>query len=446
MLADDRPEHPMTFVMRLVLSGEFERRAFATAVELAVGRHPLLGAHVRRCGGRGLAWVPALDPRPWIDYGATSDPRTFPGAERIDLGSSSGVRLWVRTARGRTEISAQFHHACCDGLGAFRFLEDLLVAYDRAARPAADAAFRPLDVGLLRHRARFGLSWPRIALRLPVELAGIVVGVAGLLLIRPAPLATPSRPVLDAMARLAVLDCPSHTFEPAESEELLRAARDARATLNDVVLHDMLVTLHAWNVRHDSAARRRGLRIVFPVNLRGPRDGALPAANVVAMVFLDRRVDRFRDRGRELGRITLETRLVKKLRTSLAFVRCVAMLAAIPGALDVLTRARRCYATGVFANLGEVFADAPLPRRQGRLITGRLVLEEVHSTPPVRPLTGVALSLLSYAGRMTLDLNYDRHHLTAEAAGQLLRQLVARLRPTAVSTAPVQAAEPAAVR
>jgi hypothetical protein len=447
MLADDQPEHPMTFIVRLVFSGELDRPAFAAAAAMAVRRHPLLGAHVQRCGRRGLRWIAAADPRPWIDYGAASAPRTFPGAEGIDLGAATGLRIWVRTGPERTEISVQFHHACCDGIGGYRFLEDLLVAYDRVARPGADeAAFRPLDAELLRRRARFGLSWPRVLLRLPAELWGLTVGLAAFALIRPAALASPRQPALDEAARLTALDCPSHTFDRAELAGLRAAARAARATLNDVLLRDLLVALHAWNARHDPAAYRRVLRIAMPMSLRGDDDAALPAANVVGMAFLDHHPHRFRDPRRALALISLETKFLKAFRIPLSAVRCAALLGAVPGAMKLLTRAGRCHATGVLANMGEVFADAALPRRRGRLAPGGLVLESVQSAPPVRPFTSVALTPLSYAGRLTLTMNYDRRQFTAEAAGELLDQIVEQLRRTAASAGPARQGELATVR
>jgi hypothetical protein len=447
MLADDRPDHPMTFTLRLTLSGELDRRAFAAAVAIAVGRHPLLAAHVQRRGRRGLQWVAAPDPRPWIDCGAMSEPRRFPGSERIDLGSATGLRLWVRTSPARTEISAQFHHACCDGVGAYRFLEDLLVAYDRAARPeGVGATFRPLDPGLLRRRARFGLSWPRALLRLLGELWGVAIGLPAFFLIRPAALASPCPPVLDEASRQTVLDCPSHTFDRAESEDLLRAARADRATLTDVLLRDLLTVVHVWNARHDPALRRRGLRIAIPMNLRGAGDEALPAANVVGLVFIDHRPHRFRDPRWLLTVIKIETRFAKTLRVAQSFVRCVAALGAIPGALRLLARSGRCHATATLSNVGEVFADAPLPRRGGRLAAGGLVLEEVRASAPVRPFTSVALAPLSYAGRLTLTMSYDRHRLTAEAADQLLEWIVAQLRRTAARASAAPRAAPAIAR
>ena len=102
------------------------------AVRRAVLRHPLLCAHLSVSRITGFRWVAAADPYPYVDCADASVPLSFPGRERIDLRSETGLRVWAREGNGHTELRFQFHHACCDGVGAYRVIEDVLCAYDMA--------------------------------------------------------------------------------------------------------------------------------------------------------------------------------------------------------------------------------------------------------------------------------------------------------------------------
>ena len=153
MLADDRDSHPMTFTVRLKFSGQFDGEAFESAVEVAVGRHPFLNAHLSGDHERKLRWTPAPGVKTYIDVAELDMPLQFPGSERIDLRNQTGLRIWVRTGPETTEMRLQFHHSCCDGIGSYRFIEDLLCAYDQAVYPEGGRSkFRPLDTSRLQRR------------------------------------------------------------------------------------------------------------------------------------------------------------------------------------------------------------------------------------------------------------------------------------------------------
>src|SRR5262249_28089159 len=90
----------------------------------------------------------------------------------------------------------------------------------------------------------------------------------------------------------------------------------------------------------------------------------------------------------------------------------------------------RCYATSCLSNLGRVLVEAPLPRRDGKLVAGNLVLEGIESAPPVRPHSHTSLTCLFYRGCLTLVQNYDRHHFTPDGAQALMDVTVQQLRET----------------
>jgi hypothetical protein len=99
--------------------------------------------------------------------------------------------------------------------------------------------------------------------------------------------------------------------------------------------------------------------------------------------------------------------------------------------MQFLMQRDRCYATSVLSNVGRVFAATGLHRQNGKIRTGELVLESVESAPPVRPQTPSSFTLLSYAGTLTLVMNYDRYFWTPQAAHDFMSCHVRQLEQTA---------------
>jgi hypothetical protein len=170
---------------------------------------------------------------------------------------------------------------------------------------------------------------------------------------------------------------------------------------------------------------------MIPVNLRNPADESMPAANVVAMVNLDRWLRCYRNPSRLLRSISWETRFLKYFGFALAFIRCMTLVEKLPGGLEYMMRRDRCYATTSLSNMGRVLAQAPLPRHDDRLVAGGLLLVGVESAPPVRPFVATGLTCLYYCGRLTLVQNYDRHYFTPQAAAHLMSLTVRRIRKSA---------------
>ncbi len=78
---------------------------------------------------------------------------------------------------------------------------------------------------------------------------------------------------------------------------LRRAAADAGATLNDLLLRDLFLTVRSWQAAAGAEPGRKRLRILMPQNLRTRDDRGLPAANVMSFAFLTRRADQWRSPG-----------------------------------------------------------------------------------------------------------------------------------------------------
>ena len=125
-IADDRPDYPMAFIVQMTFSGNVNRAAFDEALPIALARHPLLKSH-RQLAKKGLpCWMPASETMPIVDWGNEGDSVHLPHGESINLEKEVGLRIWIREGYGSTVMTMQFHHSCCDGIGGYRFIGDLL--------------------------------------------------------------------------------------------------------------------------------------------------------------------------------------------------------------------------------------------------------------------------------------------------------------------------------
>ena len=424
MLTDDCADYPATFFFRLRFAGRWDRADLAAAAAAAVERHPLLRAVVRQTASGRPEWVAADNPQPVIDWYVGTLPDAVPADWHIDLSRQTGLRIAVVERGDAAEMLLQFHHACCDGMGALRFIGDLLQAYHERTSPAACEPPRPLDVARLRQRGKFGLTPLKFLLRLPAELMGLA-GSLEYFLHRPAALASTAngdqRPATGFPAILA------HTFSQSETEDVARTAAREGGTINDFLLRNLFVVVSAWNIERDPALGKRYLRIMIPMNLRGADDDAMPAANVVSMIHIDRKPHTAGSLKALAKLARVELRLCKKWRIALTTVRFMQIFRRFRNGLKRLIPKHRCLGTAVLSNFGDPARHITLPRQNGRILVGGLTLEGIEPVPPVRPFTRASFGAVFYAGRLTLALHYDPRCFSPQEGRDLLDRYVAEI-------------------
>jgi len=433
MLADDRPRWPMTFFLRLELRGRYDPMILTSALTAALVRHPLLASLLDEGSDGRLQWIPGPGTPPPVSRARAGCELDFPEGRQIDLRRQIGVRVWVRSdSADEWTLWVQFHHACCDGLGAMQFVGDVLAAYRCGWQKPASASPRPvLDPERLRHRADFRLLSFRTLLRLPQELLGLL-GVVEFLWHRP-----PCLTVADAGK--AVEENPSdaefphwthHRFGREQTERLRQAARAEGVTLNDLLLASLFSATDDWFAVHQPAARQQFLRMMVPTNLRGDADRATPAANIVSMVNLDRRPVRYASGRRLLKSLSLEMAIIKRCRLGITMHHVVG-LARRFGKLASLLPDDGCLSTCVLSNLGNISA-AVEPTKSGEpAVDSRLELVSLNFLPPVRPGTAAAFGISTLCGCTTITLHHDAS-LPAESARELLDKFVGRLEDNGV--------------
>jgi hypothetical protein len=429
MLVDSRPAYPMDGFLRLRFSGRFEGAALSAALAVATQRHPLLAAQVRRGRWGRWEWYPAPDgPAPirWL-AGPAGD--AFPPVTRpIDLTAESGVRVVVVESTQQSDLVLHIHHACCDGLGAFQFATELLVAYAQAVGAPLTRPWDPLpEIEKLRKRGTFGITPGKLLRLIPAQLMGLT-DVGPFLRRVPVPLlpvkACPDDESLPAGYPAAVF----RHLKDSELSRLRSTASQQGVTCNDLLLRDLFLTLDAWRQQQSTEPGSTWIRVSVPINLRKLCGLTVPAANVVSMVFLDRCSRELVSPAALLRGIHEEMDLIKRRHLALTFVLSLQVARRLPGGLARADRADRCSATTVLSNFGAPLAEAPFPQRDGLLEIAGLVLEKAEAMPPWRPYTSAVFVTINYGSRLAVGMHYDPRVLAASQAGALLDGFVERLR------------------
>lgn len=430
MLADERPDFPMTFHLRLDVSGTLDERAFTLAVGEAVGRHPLLRAVVRRLPGRGLCWVPldAFDTP--ISWASSLPAVTDPEVHQLDIRERPGIRLWVERQPGGARVTFLIHHAICDGIGAFEFVGDMLAAYARrtgGGDPLPAAATVTPEV--LRRRGDFPVELPE-----PVSTGRIVWDATReafrWLAQRSAPLAIPAGNEPSDGQAVPFPGCLLHSFSADETARLRRAASRRDAMANDLLLRDMFLAIAQWNREHGPDRPGDWLRINMPTGLRGPCHANMPAANAMSYAFLTRRARACGDPAGLLQSVRAETELIKRWHLGLFFIDGLRAVQRVPGAMQWMVAGNRCFATVVLTNLGNAARRfrSRFPRQCGKVVAGDVVVENLLGVPPVRPMTHATFAVSQYAGQLHVWMRVNPRLFTRCTAEQLLQCFVGQVR------------------
>jgi len=426
---DDEPEYPTTFPVELRFSGPLNRAWFERALADTVARHPLLSARIED-GDSGPSWVAGPDASPRLDWNDHEVPMRPPQGDAIDLRTGPGLRTWVRASESRARVLFQFHHATCDGLAALQCVQELLARYRMLAGDRdAERLLRRVDPQLLATRDVLASDEPRKA----SAWSGIrdiwytLKVWSSILWLTPEVLQPPSGGKADKRTPELLA---FHIAELAadETAALHNLAAVHRATVNDLLLRDLLLVLRRWNDRQ-AGPRAGRLRITVPVNVRTRGDAAMPAANRIGYGFVTARLDERDDPAAVLAKVREETRRIKDWHLGLYFLGGLAFASKFPRMFARAMRRERSFATAVLSNVGRFSPDKTLaPTDKWRC--GELTLEWIGGAPPLRRLTRAAIIVIEYAGRASLCLRTDPHAFDEASTRELLTELVEEVQET----------------
>ncbi len=428
MLADDCPDHPMSFFVQMKFQGRFERPELNAALNAALAVHPLLNSRIQgsaKDATSRITWIESDSATPTIDWDDAEIPFRFAAGRWMDLKSETGLRVWLRESEDATTLMLQFHHCCCDGLGASSFIQTLLMAYHLLHTTGSTAGLEKMfDPHLLRDRDLSLSSWERIW----NTARHAFYRISRYCKLPPVPLATPRALPEDISGDDPFPRFQTFTFDAADTKKFRVIAKRLGVSLNELLLRDLFLILDHWNRRHSPDHSSRTIRVCIPINQRRATDSRMPAANVVSLSFLDRVAAQLADPIRLLGNLHEQVEQTLRVRTSLAFVPALKLIGMIPGRLYARMQRTNCQASAVLSNLGVLCAGSPLLGRDRRMVSGGLILESVEVVLPLHPLTHVAFVALNYGGKLSLTISHDPRWIDATDGRELLESFVRQLK------------------
>jgi hypothetical protein len=411
MLLDDRPSHPMMIVVRFDFTDGPPPPTLAEAFTATVSQEPLLAARITRGPGRPR-WVPAVLPElAWTTADAPlNDSVTLaPPLPRIDPHTGPMLKASVITHPNGWSLVAAAHHAACDGLGIVNFMDRwLLTAAGKSAR-------RPRSLtdtlAALGRRGRVAGSWREFARLLP-RLAKGLEGVKQFV----------ARDVVDLGDGLSPSTHLADTDATAPWQPTIIAATldanlverlETRALAAEVMVNDLLMAAFMIALGEHVDGRPRPIdagswiRLATPMSLRTKSDHALPAANRVSMVFLDRQAGDRGDVSRLLRSFKEEMDVIRGHALGHIMPLSLAASRLLPGGLRRTTSRSQPQATAVLSNLGRCFQRSPLLDGAGTLKVGDSRLAGWWGVAPIRPGTALAAVTHETQGRRTIAFHVD---------------------------------------
>ena len=428
MLCDDRPDYPMTGFFRLRFSERLAVPELESAIQTAVERHPLLRSKVFGRGQARPRWVTEKAASIALEQWSSEADGEYPPASPIDLTRSIGLRIWLVDRTGANDLVVQAHHACTDATGLCQLIEDILLAYAANVGVAGrDAVFRVVDNTRLPDRNRFGLTWKKLLRMIPGLTAGLHV-VAKFFLRKAASLAPQFSGQAPAHATGTFPSPQTFDFDCADTARIKSGARERRVTVNDLLARDLFLALQVWRTTHGIVEIRSWLRFFVPINQRTVDDGTRSAANIMSAVFLDRNPRQMADPETLLQSIHAEMQMVKRWQLGFLFIAAMSALSRFPRLRQQIIQCDECAPTCVFSNIGVILGNTPLPRQDGRIAIGDLLLKGVDFIAPLRPKTVAAFCVYTYAGRLSVNLHSDPRAISPEQADDLLERYVGQIR------------------
>ncbi len=433
MLIDDNPEFPPTFFIQFQLKGHLNLRAHDEAYLEAVRRHPLLCCRVELRKGRYYwVWSPESIASAELNPGVWQ--ATKPWMQPINLFAETGVRAWGEVTDTGAEITLQFHHACCDGIGASQLMEDIAVCYARLTtedEPLPE--LRPLRPDALLTRAdaaprRVGWLPGSLPRRLAVMFRD---SIDFLFLERKEFLRAMPGPEIDSRKESEEFNLQSEYLDRAATRRLRNMASRANVTLNDILTRDLMETLEEWNRESGGACRRKLISVVIPTSLRGPDDDQLSAANVLGYAFPVRTRKEMRDSRKLLTDLGEEMQKFLSAQYGWLFIQGLMIAQKIPLLMSVsrIMLRHRCMGMAVLSHMGNRLNSigARLNSVGNEIRVGNMILGEIRCVPPLRHGTHAAAATYIFGGRLMVNLRCDPATFGVTQTRQLLDRYVARL-------------------
>jgi NRPS condensation-like uncharacterized protein len=405
----DREEEPWTVHVEIRVEGHVDGPRLIEAVREAARKHPLARARLTSAGplDPGYRWEIFPELGEDLDFEeveckaeedlAAARARLLSRSPRLDRPGPFAILL-AHHAEGDVVILS-LHHAAGDGLSAVRLLGSVARAYGGEEDPLPDVD--PLEVRNVLAMSAAGSLTERLAR----ARAGLDYLVRGL--------SVPAR-----IVPRGADDRRGYGFAltALDSDEVGRisALRTGGATLNDVLLAALAVTIRRWNERFQ--AEVDWIYLMMPINLR-PAEWRLDVVGNYASYVSVRLAAREHATLKDAIRATAaRTRAIKDGGVAGLIVELFAPPTLLPTPLKqrmqdlIPLTGNVAVDTSVLSNLGRI-ESVPRLGEAGEV-------RELWFSPPGRMPLGASFGAATLAGRLFLALRYRHALFDSHAAAQ----------------------------
>lgn len=432
-LHEDRPSYPCLIFWRLKFEGNLRAEWLESALEIARSRHPLLSSRAQK--HRGVwKWEPADErvPIEWHQQSPRSmwEADTWPTARHQPLQEEIGLRAIVTADDQAADVVLVMHHSTCDGLGGASFLQDIFLAYEAlAAGKEPREKLPPIDPDKLPLRGTFGLTSKQMRGMIPEQLTAWR-GIMQFLARKPQPI-LPHTPRKSKAALPAIYPAIiSRRISSSDAAKISAAAKVLRTTSNTMLVRDYFGAIEDFRKSQGVDRPQDWIRLMVPISLRSKALDNISAANVVSVVFLDRREIASLTRTALAKTIHDEMKLIMDYQLGYTFIISLVARRYLPGGLQGAAAGEPCVLTSILTNLGRALSKMPLPLINNHLQVGNLSLRSAEAIAPLRPGCIAATSLMFYGDGFVISTQYDPEQLTRSQADLFLDGYVAQIRQT----------------
>ena len=157
---------------------------------------------------------------------------------------------------------------------------------------------------------------------------------------------------------------------------------------------------------------------------------AMGAANVMSYVAFQRPVADLNDPQELLLSIKEESQFYKRWRFGAAFLGGLRVVQQVPGFIRWICSRNRSVASAVLSCIGDpsmaIAANYPVDQN-GDPVMGNLVMTDLNTAPPIRPLTHASFTTWHFSNKLRLGVRCDSTVFTQESAQELLDSFADRV-------------------
>lgn len=407
----DRRPDTWSVHVELRVAGRIDAGRLAAAVRAATNKHPIARARLQHyhSGATSNYWeIPdELDHLPLTEFDAADDAAVAAARARLQsiqvpLTLAPCFMVYLVHQTGGDWLMVNVPHAMADGLSTFRIIQSMLRHYAGEADPVPD--FDPLSVRDLGKLAGSKSAAQRLdRIKLLIEH----LGKSNL---------APARVKAKGVSVKNADELPGYGVEPialspAETKQFM-ARRAKPATINDMLLAALALTIREWNARNAGSTGR--IAMMMPVNLRPEAWWFEVVGNFSSYVSLSLAEELPSDFNAMTQEVCQQTTEFKDAGAAGTLIDLLQIPKYFPSFLKARLKelfplfGNKLMETTWLSNLGRL-ASCPVMGDAGRVT-------ELYFTPPAPMPCSVSVGAASMEDRMYLALRYRHAALDAAAA------------------------------